>query len=187
MNLLERFLGAFKTKSVSEKDSRWLAGNNAFERAKRHFVANEFQLSLDCCDEAIENAFDKGQVYDIRAQCLQAMEFHLDALDDFRIAISANPEDCNIIFLRSFSRSAVGDWDGCIADRKEAIRLSQADTALNRSYDAGAKEMGHRGGVAAFYESHLFHAELELESVRSRRQANLAPIMQPKLKRRQRN
>jgi tetratricopeptide (TPR) repeat protein len=161
MNPLRLLFKLFKNKAEdsTEDNHRWLEGNNAYEAGKKHYSAKQFQNALECFDKAIECGFDLD-VYSLRADCLQACGFDLDAIEDFTAAISLHPEDCNLYHSRALSRGATGDIDGAVTDLQEAVRLSKVDSALNRSYRAGAIEMGWRDGHTAIYEAALIGEQL---------------------------
>lgn len=169
--VLSSFFNSFKkkTKHSSENESKSLDGIKALEKGKKHFTEKQNRSALDWFDKAIEYGVEH-EVYGLRAMCLQALDFHLDAIDDFNKAILLSPDDCNLYYMRSISKSAIGDVDGCVADLEEAVRLSKADNEMNRSYDIGAKEQGWNS-VTDIYNASLFReSNLPLpESLRQRK------------------
>ena len=149
MKLLDLFR---KKPSVSaEANERWLHGHRAFEAGKKHFAARREQEAVGCFDAALEYGFETAALFSLRGTCLQSLGWHLDAIDDFTKAISTEPQDCNLYFQRAMSKSSTGDEQGFIADIQDAIRLSKVDSALNRNYNLGAKDMGWHS-TAAMYE-----------------------------------
>jgi tetratricopeptide (TPR) repeat protein len=116
-----------------------------------HFSARRDQEAVDCFDKALECGIEDAELFGLRGSCLQSLEWHLDAIDDFTRAISLEPDDCNLYFQRAMSKTATGDQLGFQADIQQAIRLSKMDNALNRNYNQGAKEMGWPT-AAAMYE-----------------------------------
>jgi tetratricopeptide (TPR) repeat protein len=137
-----------------ESETNLLEGIGFFEAGKKHFMEGKNQEALDCFDKAIKNGVE-DEVYELRAMCLQALDFHLDAIDDFNKAISLSPENANSYFMRSLSESRTGDVEACISDLESAVRLSKIDNEANRILNEGAKETG-RNSVTDFYNSYLF-------------------------------
>jgi Flp pilus assembly protein TadD len=139
-----------KSKNVAEADRGSLAGYRAFENGKSHFSARNDQAAVDCFDKAIECGFANSELFGLRGSCLQSLDWHLDAIDDFTRAIALDTDDCNNYFQRAMSKSATGDQAGLEADIEHAIRLSTMDNELNQNYNRGAIEMGH-SNTAAMY------------------------------------
>jgi len=182
--LFTRFLGLFTRSPVSltgpaapspEQDhaettariaDQWLRGCKVLELGKRYYFAKRFTEALKCFDDAIALTrgvdIDAAEVFNCRGGTLQALNFDLDAIDDFNRAISSAPDDCNSFYQRSFSKVATGDLSGAISDLGEAIRLSRVDNALNKVYDEGAREKGYNC-VADLYEMQLFAAKERLD------------------------
>jgi hypothetical protein len=163
MNLFSTILKAFgkERPGPTEADKGWAEGYRSFQRGKEHYlaggkdhtIASHIQQALDCFDSAIALGFEGGGIYGLRGSCLQILGFDLD-----------EPSDCNLFFMRSGSRGAVGDLRGRVSDLKEAIRLAAADNTANRSYDALANERGYRNGVAAMFTAEMCVAEQDVES-----------------------
>lgn len=153
MNPLSSLLNLFRKKpSVStEANERWLQAHHAFEVGKKHFADRRDQEAVDCFDKAVECGFEDVALFGLRGSCLQSLKWHIDAIYDFTKAISLEPQDCNLYFQRAMSKSSTGDQQGFLADIQDAIRLSKVDSALNRNYNLGAKDMGHKS-TAAMYE-----------------------------------
>jgi tetratricopeptide (TPR) repeat protein len=166
MNLFTSILKFFKPTSTPspQVSERWARGIHAYAQSERLLAAGQFEDALACLDAAIDCGFDaRGKAFTARAACLQALDFDLDAIDDFDKAILTEPEDCNLYFMRSFSKSAVGDLHGCVADLQEAIRRAKLHPGIAESYDAHAKEKGYAGGVIQIYQSHLAFANSDVE------------------------
>ncbi|HEY1717321.1 MAG TPA: hypothetical protein VGH42_03400 [Verrucomicrobiae bacterium] len=153
MNPLSNFLNFFRKKpSVStEADDKWLQGYDALVAGKKHLAEGRHQAALDYFDTAVECGFDDGEMFGSRAPCLQSLEWHLDAIDDFTKAIRREPEDSNLYFQRSISKRAVGDQQGGLADMQDAIRIAKTDNKFTRGYNLVIKDMGWQS-VVAMYE-----------------------------------
>jgi tetratricopeptide (TPR) repeat protein len=159
-----------KDNGPTEAGKQWTEGYNAFQRGKQHYlpggethsVVSRIQNALDCFDYSIASGFEDGGIYGTRGSCLQLLELHLDAIDDFNKAIPLEPEDCNLYYMRSVSKGATGDLHGRVADLKEAIRLSRIDNDVNKSFNLGAKKLGYESS-AAMFKAELLGANLDLE------------------------
>lgn len=170
MNPLSSLLNLFRKKpSASTKaNARWLQGYHAFEAGKKHFAERRDQEAVDCFDTAVECGFEDEPLFSLRGSCLQALEWQLDAIDDFTKAISLEPQDCNHYFQRAVSKESIGDQQGHLADIKDAIRLAKADNATNRIYNLGAKDKGWQS-AAAMYEGIAALSADPLDFIRDRK------------------
>lgn len=169
-NPFANIINFFKKRDTepTEAGKKWFEGYNAFERGKKHYLAGDpdrsdpgrIQAALDCFDEAIASGFENGDggIYGLRGSCLQVLNFHLDAIDDFDKAIPIEPEDCNLYFMRSVSKGETGDLRGRVADLQVAIRLAQTGNPLNERYNAWAKKLGYENIAAKFTNSDLVSA-----------------------------
>jgi len=66
--------------------------------------------------------------------CLQALGFHLDAIDDFDKAIDMDPDDCNLYFMRAMSMRGAGRYEDADEDFRRAIALSKVKSVANTVY-----------------------------------------------------
>ncbi len=165
-----------KTQETSEAamqdHAKMLAGCDAFVKGEAYYLEKQNQKALACFDEAIECGFN-DEAYGLRAQCLQGLDFDIEAIEDFTRAISLKPEDCNLYFLRSNSRDATGDNDGAVQDLQKAIQLSEVDNKLNRAYSIAAKSIGYRNGHTSMYLMSLDMVQLTPQVLQDRRKKNL--------------
>ncbi len=115
-----------------------MTANAAYERGRSLFAVRSFQEALGQFDLAIANGFEEemkfqdGEIYIWRAGCLQMLNFHLDAIDDFDRGILISPGNGERHFQRSVSKGAVGDFAGAVADLEEAVRLDSANNHENQ-------------------------------------------------------
>jgi tetratricopeptide (TPR) repeat protein len=137
-----------------EDDPQWRKGKIAFELGQKAFRENNMEEALEHFDQAIQCGFYREGIYCDRGLCLQHLDLHLDAVDDFTKAISLAPTSSSLYSMRSESRRETGDIYGCIADLKEAIRLSRGGDKLNEGFELTAKELGY-GGAVSYYELRL--------------------------------
>jgi len=168
-----------KSKLPSEEGRKWVEGRIAFEKGETYFRNGQDAEALTHFDKAIECGFENN-VYELRALCLQTLNFDLDAIDDFNMAIASSQHDCNLYFSRSNSKSVIEDFEGCVADLEEAIRLSAIDNDLNRNYSIAAKEQGYRDGHTVMYKMKLLSAKIRLK--REQQDRNLSEEMKVILK-----
>lgn len=135
------------------RSARFQQGRKAYKAGEEHCLAHRWQEALDHYDAASEYGFINDRMLGDRATCLQALGWHLDAIDDFTWAIKKEPEDCNLFFLRSISQHSVGNQAGHDSDLDEAIRLAKESNPLTKSYNATAKAQGW-GSALVLYELH---------------------------------
>jgi tetratricopeptide (TPR) repeat protein len=107
-------------------------------------------------DEAIKNGFDESEVFSLRGSCLNDLGYYFDALEDYNEAIKRNPRKniASNYHMRSLVKDSLFDFEGSLADLKEAIRLSKLDNDDNASWNNYARSTGFTSQTA-FYEMSL--------------------------------
>lgn len=136
-----RSLFGAKNVEIAAADSlNFHEGLEAMDEGNACFLAKDFNAALAHYDKAIEEHIQDG--YNQRAICLQALNRHLEALNDFDRAIAASPQDCNIYFTRAVSRIKVCDNAGAICDMRIAVELSQVKSELNNIYNEARIKSG---------------------------------------------
>jgi tetratricopeptide (TPR) repeat protein len=141
-----------------EDDPRCRKGKIAFGLGQKAFREKNMEEALEYFDQAIQGGFSREGIYGFRGSCLQTLDFHFDAIDDFNKGLSLDPiGDSNLYYMRSVSRRATGDNYGCIADLKEAIRLSKGSDKLGYAQERGWDS------VSSFYESQISWAVIDLD------------------------
>jgi tetratricopeptide (TPR) repeat protein len=146
------FFGAKDSEISASDSSNFHEGLEAFNEGNRYFFSKDFNTALPYYDTAIQNNIEEG--YDQRAMCLQALNYHVDALSDFDRAIELSPQDCNIYFMRAMSRIKLRDNAGAVSDMRAAIELSQVKNERNRAYNEGRIKNGE-SPLHDFYTLHL--------------------------------
>ncbi len=179
MNSLNSLRNFFKKNTRgSATDQLWVEGFHAFKMGRVCFRDKDQQQALDCFDRAIACGFEGEGIYGLRASSLQALDFELDAIDDFSRAILLAPEETNLYFMRSLSRGVTCDLAGRVSDLQEAIRLSKIDSKYNDFWNNYAKETGWPSATA-YYEAEY---EMALEQARMYREVEI--YRQDRLRRR---
>jgi tetratricopeptide (TPR) repeat protein len=140
-----------------------------FSKGKEYYTSKNVSEALLYLDKALEHGFaedfsyDLHNLYDIRGACLQSLDFHYDAINDFDKSISLEPNNFNKYFSRSVSKGAILDYEGQIADLLTAIRFSKIDNSLNKEYNDQAEMKGYKGATELL-EMQLKMAKMSLES-----------------------
>lgn len=173
MNWLEKLLGKKKTPKLSaeekEQSQKKWDGFDFFQKGQDCYFNRQTNEALSYFDKAFECGFAENfpseatNLYDLRAGCLQELDFHYDAINDFDKSISLSPNDCNKFFSRSISKGTVLDFEGEVADLERAIELSKIDNELNREYNDEAQKQGHKN-VAGMYQMRVVMAKMNLDS-----------------------
>lgn len=137
---------AFRTGKQIWKDITLTGGSPEFRETKKKEAVRYF-------DQAIANGYDASEVFSLRASCLKDLGFYFDALEDYNKAIQKQPSQAiaNNYFMRSMIKDSLFDFEGSVADLKEAIRLSKFDNDDNRFWNDHSKSMGF-DSQTAFYE-----------------------------------
>ena len=168
MNPIGGLLKFFRKRAAQRLETeqinqRWLDGFDAFQKGRDLYFKRRIQEALDCFDEAIDCGYvEDADVYAMRGGCLQSLNFHLDAIDDFDRSIALESENSLTFFDRSLSKGATRDFRGQVSDLQEAIRLAGIDNEYTRSHDAHARETGYKNS-AHYYEMEMVRAKLDLD------------------------
>ena len=163
------FSNLFKKKpsDASPSDRRWLEGYRSFEKGKQFYLDRQTNEALQHFDIAIENGYE-GDVYDLRAACLQALGYDYDAIEDFNKAISLSPNDCNKYFSRSVSKRSILDFEGeliSVIDTKKEnnliIHFTESLPANIQSHVLAKVDLHKRQSTEVHHSAtHLLHAAL---------------------------
>lgn len=97
-------------------------------------------------------------LYNERGNCIQALDYHLDAIDDFTKLIELLPSNANAYFMRSMSYLMLGEVGGAWRDTETAIQLSKICSEENSKADKRARGMGY-DTATLFYELRLQDVE----------------------------
>lgn len=147
----------------TQRLERWHRGIKAFEAGERLYFDKRYDEALEYLDESIKLGYEDPDLFFSRGACLQSLDFHLDAIDDFGKAIAIRDDDSNYYFMRSISRGCVGDLHERVSDLVIAISLAGQNNPHSRSHNEGAREHGYLNGISDVYEIQMRHAERDLE------------------------
>jgi len=169
------FAKLFKPKPLSQSDGIFFEACAAFASGEKiwkdSFLSKcskeskliKVEVALKYFDEAIEkgrveptvfhHGFDESEVFSFRAFCLDDLGFYFDALEDYNRAIAKEPRKAvaNIYYRRSLLKKSLFDYEGSLADLREAIRLSKLENDDNRYWNNYAKSTCF-SSQTAFYE-----------------------------------
>jgi tetratricopeptide (TPR) repeat protein len=123
-------------------------------------------------------------VYRRRGDCLNDLGYFFEALEDYNKVIGKNPKKgiaCNY-YTRSLIKGSLFDYEGSLADLREAIRLSKFDNDDNEYWNNYAKSTGF-SSQTAFYEMWL-PTEVEISVKRAYTDKEIAEKLE-KIKRRE--
>jgi tetratricopeptide (TPR) repeat protein len=150
------------------------SGLQAYAKGINCYLDQQWDEALVHFDKALEEGairddIDGRNFYSYRAQCLQTLKYHYDAIVDFDKAIEISPNDCNLYFSRSISKGAILEYEGEIDDLRKAIELSRENTRLNRKYNDKAQKKGY-SDAAHMFSSRMMILESNLESEAQRQE-----------------
>ena len=168
---------AFRTGKQIWNDIIRTGGSPEFRETKKKEALRYF-------DQAIASGYDTSEVFSLRGSCLNDLGFYFDALEDYDKAIQKQPSQAiaNNYFMRSIIKDSLFDFEGSVADLKEAIRLSKLDNDDNRFWNGHSKSMGF-DSQTAFYEWSLPREEMILFRKRTYTDEKIADELK-KIKRR---
>ncbi|MGD0038483.1 MAG: hypothetical protein ABSC53_14450, partial [Bacteroidota bacterium] len=150
------FTKLFKSKSLDQTDRDYLDGCDAFiigektwkditmSKGSLESKENRTKEALKYFDKAIEKGYDDSEVFSLRGRCLNDLGFYFEALEDLNRAIQNNPKKSIVVdyHIRSIIKDSLFDFEGSLADIKEAVRLSKLDNDYNRRCNNYATKMG---------------------------------------------
>ncbi len=141
--------------------------------------SRRYQEALSKFDIAI-NIQKITEAYRERAYCLQAMGFHLDAIDDFTLAIKFFPTHANNYYGRSVSYGSLGYYQEALKDTNHAITLSKIESVENQALNKIAEKMGYSNTTDIYkvYLSELLNEMNETDEI-IRRLNIKQPIRRP--------
>jgi tetratricopeptide (TPR) repeat protein len=171
------FTKLFKPKSLNQSDLDILEGCDAFiigEKIWKDITISKGSLeskekgtkeALKYFDRAIEKGYDDSEVFSLRGRCLNDLGFYFEALEDLNRAIQNNPKNSIAIdyHIRSIIKDSLFDFEGSLADIKEAVRLSKLDNDYNRRFNNYAKKMSVASPIF-MYETWLQVEERNVET-----------------------
>ncbi|MBF4505342.1 hypothetical protein IRZ83_01605 [Flavobacterium sp. JLP] len=112
-NLTMKFKDKFSASNSNE-------GLENLEKGKQYYFSNQIQDALFYLDNAINSGFDNG-AYELRGNCLQKLDYHYRAIEDFDKAIEIDPLEFSNYYSRAVSKKAILDFTGQIEDLHNAI------------------------------------------------------------------
>jgi len=172
------FTKLFRPKPLSQSDRDFFDACKAFATGEEIFknavlskgshesTLNQIKEALKFFDEAIRkglvepavfhNGFDESEAFSLRGSCLDDLGFYFEALEDFNRAIEIKPRKgiAHNYFRRGMVKKSLFDFEGYLADLKEAIRISKLDNDDNAYWNNYAKSTGF-SSQTAFYEMWL--------------------------------
>lgn len=162
------FTKLFKSQSTDQSGRDILDAYDAFDVGKQLFkesmksgttpevTKNKIEEALRYFDKAIEKGCDDSKVFSLRGSCLTDLGFYFDTLEDYDKAIQRHPRKgiADNFYIRSLNKKWIYDFEGSIADLKEAIRLSRIDNVDNAYWNRCYGEQGF-GSATQKYEMDL--------------------------------
>ena len=137
----ERF---FKSKNPSV--------NENLEIGKKLYLASKFQDAIVYLDNAINSGFE-NDAYEVRGNCLQKLDYHYNAIENFDQAIEIDPLKFSIYYSRAISKRAILDFTGQIEDLHNAIYYYRKNTNVENH-------------VLKAFETDLLTAKMNIEGLR---------------------
>jgi len=149
-----------KNKGKSVSTNKFIDGIESFDKGLEYYQNEDFQNALVYFNKAIENDC-KENIYSYRADCLFELGLNQQAIQDYNKAISQEPDDCNLWYMRSQVKNIISDFKGEIEDLETAIRLSKIESRLNKEYFNEMQERGWENGHTSLYQNCLLSKQLE--------------------------
>jgi tetratricopeptide (TPR) repeat protein len=176
-----------KSRKPSQKNTytnKYNKGKRSFEIGKKLFshatmdsensqekgkvIINE---ALSFFDKSISYGYNEDDVYFYRGMCLRDLDFEFDAIEDFNICISKNPDCANYYYVRAMSKQHSYDYIGSISDFQEAISLSKLNNEETKYWNDYAKRTGFNSATQK-YEIDLKWLLTEVEIYNERIERN---------------
>lgn len=152
----------FKKKDFNGKIIRQsttgFSGKDYFEKGFKYYKESAFiegegwqqkkkkldQLAIECFDNALKKGYETSKLFALRADCLDYLGYHFNAIEDYNKALSMNPTEgvANGYWRRAMIKHTIFDFEGSRNDIITAITLSQNDNEDNRYWNEHAKSIG---------------------------------------------
>ncbi|WP_264537464.1 tetratricopeptide repeat protein [Flavobacterium sp. N1736] len=141
---IEKIKGKFSKSNTSTESVH-------FEKGKELYFANQFQEAIIHFDNAITSGL-YYEAYKLKGNCLQKLDYHYNAIEDFDKAIEANPLDFSNYYSRAVSKKAILDFTGQIEDLHNAIYYYRKNSILENS-------------ILRSFENDLLFAKMKIEGL----------------------
>lgn len=129
--------------------------HSASEKAVRKGMeldeARQFYCALEYYDFAIAVNANNPVALNLRAFCLQSLDYYLDAIDDFTQALIWAPDDPNLHFGLGSCYAAIKKYDLAVLHGDRAIHWAAAQNPRYDAYEQLALERGYQS-AAEFYQ-----------------------------------
>ncbi|MFD1605263.1 tetratricopeptide repeat protein [Flavobacterium artemisiae] len=113
-----KWLNIFFRKSTSNDNNNVdMSSKSVKEIGVALYLANEIDQALTYLDKAVEMGINDG-IFEYRGCCLQELDYHYNAIEDFNKAIFQNPDNFANYFSRAISKGAILDYQGKLEDLK---------------------------------------------------------------------
>jgi len=132
---------------IGQMLSREAALDKSLSAERRNQKTNS---ALEFFDQAIEKGYDEAQVFASRASILSDLNYNIDALNYYNVAIAKNPEKASYFYDRALTKQSIFDYEGSLADFEEAIRLSKLDNEDTRYWNEYAKQTGFKSATQGY-------------------------------------
>ncbi len=101
------------------------------KKGKKLYLSNKFSEALLYFDNSLNSRFDL-KVFKLRAKCLQKLNKHSRAIEDFDKLIEENPLEFSNYYRRAISKNAVFDLQGQIEDLHNCIYYYKKSKSIER-------------------------------------------------------
>lgn len=141
---IEKIRGKFSKSGANEESVH-------FEKGKELYFADQFKEAIIHFDNAISSG-SHLEAYKLKGNCLQKLDYHYNAIDDFDKAIEENPLDFSNYYSRAVSKKAILDFTGQIEDLHNAIYYYKKNSILENS-------------ILRNFENDLLFAKMKIEGL----------------------
>ncbi|MEO7976569.1 hypothetical protein [Flavobacterium sp.] len=133
----------FKSTSVSSNTKQEVL---KLQRGKKLYLSNKFSEALLYFDNAIASGSDVT-IFKLRARCLQKLNKHSEAIEDFDKLIEDNPLEFSNYYRRAISKKAISDLKGQIEDLTTCIyyykKNKNLETTILQNLETDLIDAGH--------------------------------------------
>lgn len=146
-----KWLTNITTQKIKEEFSKSTIdpGAENLEKGRNLFLSNRISDALPHLNKAIHLGFETD-AYELRGNCLQKMDSHDNAIEDFDKAIENNPLKFSVYYSRALSKKAIRDFIGHIEDLHNAIYYYKKSTIVENH-------------TLKTFENHLLSAQLDID------------------------
>jgi tetratricopeptide (TPR) repeat protein len=129
------FIGVLTNKKIDNTSNhkaikKYVSVDNLLRRASEKFIIKDYQSAIAIADKILTIQPDNYNALTCRASSLEALNFNLDAIDDYEKALQIDQSEANIYGLLGLTYRKIGDIDSGLKNLEISIQKGLKSYAL---------------------------------------------------------